>query len=177
MLKEESTDKKLILMSLRFSLVHLLTKLNLQLEILFFVRNVKHVLIFIAKLKSKNQLKEMNSKLGHVNSATQKMKLNLKRKKNLKVMRSIIFLKLLHRSKTRRYLDKRKSQWYSVLTCQDQCVSHSQLKAKFNSKVTKLRILPNLCLSVMVQISSCKEKEMLLTLAECNAFKQPLINN
>ena len=79
MLKEEFTDKRLIRMSSKSSLGHLLIKLSLQLEIQFFVKNAKPVLTSTVKLKSQNQLKEMNSKLGLVNFVTQKMRLNLKR--------------------------------------------------------------------------------------------------
>jgi len=66
-------------------------------------------------------------------------------------------------------------QLSSVLINQGQCAVLNLFKVSINLKEIKWMRWRNLWNLEMDLISTCKEREMSLMLAECNAFKQQLI--
>lgn len=114
MKREESIDKRLIQISSRFNLVHLLIKQRLQQEIQLSVRNAKLFSTVTVKLRKPKMLMEMNSKSGNVNSAILKTMLILMKKRNQKLKLPIILLRQLLKFKTRKMKVLKKSVWFSV---------------------------------------------------------------
>jgi len=114
MKREESIDKRLIQISSRFNLVHLLIKQRLQLVIQLSVRNAKLFSTVTVKLRKPKMLMEMNSKSGNVNSVILKTMLILMKKRNQKLKLPIILLRQLLKFKTRKMKVLKKSVWFSV---------------------------------------------------------------
>jgi len=114
MKRGESIDKRLIQISSRFNLVHLLIKQRLQQEIQLSVRNAKLFSTVTVKLRKPKMLMEMNSKSGNVNSAILKTMLILMKKRNQKLKLPIILLRQLLKFKTRKMKVLKKSVWFSV---------------------------------------------------------------